>query len=69
MAVITTRGATWVNSRFAELVFGHTSRDPLVRKALIGGVNDLVAGVLLGHTKVKTLRALLPSLVRFVHQT
>lgn len=57
-----------VNTQFAELVFGHTSRDPIVRKALIAGVNDAVAGALLGK-KVKDLRSLLPSLVRFVHQT
>jgi AcrR family transcriptional regulator len=58
-----------VNSEFAELVFGHTSKDPVVRRALIGGVNDVVAGALLGRPKVKNLAALLPSLVRFVHQT
>lgn len=57
-----------VNRQFAELVFGHTSKDPIVRKALIAGVNDAVAGVLLGKQKTK-LSSLLPSLVRFVNQT
>ncbi|MFT3711693.1 MAG: TetR/AcrR family transcriptional regulator [Archangium sp.] len=58
-----------VNGRFAEAVFGHTSKDPVVRRALIGGVNDVVTGALLGRPKVKKLSALLPSLVRFVGQT
>lgn len=53
-----------VNRRFAELVFGHTSKDPHVRRALIGGVNDLVAGALLRGER--DLRVLLPSMKRFV---
>ncbi len=53
-----------VNRRFAELVFGHTSKDPQVRKALIGGVNDVVSGALLRGEK--DLLKLLPSLTRFV---
>lgn len=52
-----------VNRRFSELVFGHTSAEPLVRKAIIGGVNDVVAGALLGGKK--DLLGLLPHLVRF----
>lgn len=52
-----------VNRQFAELVFGHTSKDPIVRKALIAGVNDAVAGALLDKRK---LGSLLPSLVKFV---
>ncbi len=55
-----------VNRRFAELVFGHTSADPLVRKALIGGVNDLVTGALLRGEK--DLVKLLPSMKRFVNR-
>jgi len=53
-----------VNRRFAELVFGHTSRDPLVRRALIGGINELVSGALLRGEH--DLSRLLPSMRRFV---
>jgi len=52
-----------VNGRFAKLVFGHTSRDALVRKAIIGGVNDVVAGALMAGKK--DLTRLLPHLVAF----
>ncbi len=53
-----------VNQQFASLVFGHTSRDPVVRRALTGGVNDVVSGELLRGAR--DLRPLLGSLVRFV---
>ncbi len=52
-----------VNGRFSELVFGHTAKDAVIRKAIIGGVNDVVAGALMGGRK--DLLALLPQLVRF----
>jgi AcrR family transcriptional regulator len=52
-----------VNRRFAELVFGHTARDPIVRKAIIGGVNDVVTGALMSGSK--DLLALLPQLIKF----
>lgn len=52
-----------VNQRFSELVFAHTSSDPLVRKAIAGGVNDVVAGALLEGRRA--LPSLLPSLIRF----
>jgi AcrR family transcriptional regulator len=53
-----------VNRRFADLVFGHLSNDPVVRKALIGGVNDVVGGALLAGRK--NLRGLAPRLERFL---
>lgn len=54
-----------VNRRFADLVFAHVSGDALVRKAFIGGVNDVVTGELLaGRRRFTTL---LPGLLRFVH--
>lgn len=53
-----------VNRQFADLVFAHTSDDALVRKAIIGGVNDVVVGALLsGETDFVSL---LPKLTRFV---
>lgn len=55
-----------VNRRFADLVFGHVSKDPLVRKAIIGGVNDVVSGELLeGRTDFLPL---LERLARFVER-
>jgi AcrR family transcriptional regulator len=53
-----------VNRRFADLVFGHLSADEKVRKALIGGVNDVVTGELLAGRR--RFLPLLPSLLRFV---
>ncbi len=55
-----------VNRRFADLVFASTSRDPVVRKAICGGVNDVVAGALMEGRK--DLLALLPQLVRFANR-
>jgi AcrR family transcriptional regulator len=52
-----------VNGRFARLAFAHASRDPLIRKAITGGVNDVVAGELMAGRK--NLLALLPQLTRF----
>ncbi|MCA2977253.1 MAG: TetR/AcrR family transcriptional regulator [Myxococcaceae bacterium] len=55
-----------VNRRFADLVFGHRSKDPLVRRALIGGVNDVVTTELLaGRTDVRRLG---PSLLAFARR-
>jgi AcrR family transcriptional regulator len=56
-----------VNRRFADLVFAHTSEDPLVRKAVIGGVNDVVAGAILAGQE--DFRPLLPKLTCFVQRT
>ncbi len=56
-----------VNRRFADLVFAHTSEDPLVRKAVIGGVNDVVAGAILAGQE--DFRPLLPKLSCFVQRT
>lgn len=56
-----------VNRRFSELVFGHTARDPIVRKAIIGGVNDVVAGALMSGRK--DLMTLLPQLVKFAERS
>jgi AcrR family transcriptional regulator len=53
-----------VNRRFADLVFGHTSEDPVVRKAVIGGVNDVVTGAILAGQE--DFLPLLPKLTRFV---
>jgi AcrR family transcriptional regulator len=53
-----------VNRRFADLVFEHLSNDARVRKALIGGVNDVVTGELLAGRR--RFLPLLPSLLRFV---
>ena len=53
-----------VNRRFADLVFAHVSPDAQVRKAFIGGVNDVVTGELLAGRK--RFGALLPALLRFV---
>ncbi|MBE2251945.1 MAG: TetR/AcrR family transcriptional regulator [Myxococcus sp.] len=53
-----------VNRRFADLVFDHTSSDALVRKAIIGGVNDVVAGAILSGAT--DFAPLLPKLTRFV---
>jgi len=53
-----------VNRRFADLVFAHTSEDAFVRKAIIGGVNDVVAGAILAGEEDFT--SLLPKLTRFV---
>jgi AcrR family transcriptional regulator len=55
-----------VNRQFADLVFGHTSADPLVRKAIVGGVNDVVAGALMRHAR--SLRPLLTPLEAFVRR-
>lgn len=56
-----------VNRRFADLVFASTSRDPVVRKAICGGVNDVVSGALMEGRK--DLLALLPQLLRFASRT
>ncbi|MDX2009632.1 MAG: helix-turn-helix domain-containing protein [Myxococcaceae bacterium] len=53
-----------VNRRFADLVFAHVSPDARVRKAFIGGVNDVVTGELLAGRK--RFDALLPALLTFV---
>lgn len=53
-----------VNARFADEVFGHVAEDPLVRRAIIGGVNELAVGALLAGRG--DVRALLPSLRAFV---
>lgn len=53
-----------VNQRFADLVFGHLSSDPMVRKALIAGVHGVVSGALLRGEK--NLEQVLPSLQRFL---
>ena len=52
-----------VNRRFSELVFAHTAKEPLVRKAITAGVNDVVAGALLSGKR--QLTTLLPGLLRF----
>ncbi len=53
-----------VNARFADLVFSGTSNHAVVRRAITGGVNDVVHGALLEGSK--DLRPLLPALRRFV---
>lgn len=53
-----------VNGRFAELVFAHLTPVKLVRKAITGGVNDVVAGALLAGRK--DLPGLLPALEAFL---
>lgn len=55
-----------VNRQFAEVVFSHTSRDPLVRRALVGGINDVVTGALFATPRTRDLGVLLPSLRKFV---
>lgn len=53
-----------VNDQFADLVFGYLTDDAQVRRAIIGGVNELVGRALNGGSK--DVRNLLPMLKRFV---
>ena len=54
-----------VNARFAELLLGESLGDALVRKAVLGGINDVVAGALLGGDGAE-LMALVTPLGAFV---
>ncbi len=53
-----------VNARFADLVFADVSSDPVVRRAIIGGVNEVVTSALLAGER--DLTRLRPGLQRFV---
>jgi AcrR family transcriptional regulator len=57
-----------VNARFATAVFGHLTRSPIILKAIIGGINNVVGGELMNAARKQPLLALLPSLSRFVEQ-
>ena len=57
-----------VNARFATAVFGHLTRSPVILKAIIGGINNVVGGELMNAERTQPLLALLPSLSRFVEQ-
>jgi AcrR family transcriptional regulator len=56
-----------VNARFAELLLGESIGDALVRKAVLGGVNDVVAGALLSGDGAE-LMALVGPLGAFVRR-
>jgi AcrR family transcriptional regulator len=49
-----------VNGRFAELLLGTAVADPVRRKAIIGGVNDVVAGALLQNRAFPLLELIEP---------
>jgi AcrR family transcriptional regulator len=57
-----------VNARFATAVFGHLTRSPIILKAIIGGINNVVGGELMNAARKQPLLMLLPSLSRFVEQ-
>jgi hypothetical protein len=56
-----------VNQRFGELVFAHVAKDPIILRAILGGINNVVAQELLAH-RGRSLTTLFHSLARFVHQ-
>lgn len=56
-----------VNQRFGELVFAHVAKDPIILRAILGGINNVVAQELLGN-RGASLSKLYPSLARFVRQ-
>jgi AcrR family transcriptional regulator len=55
-----------VNARFAEAVLGSATQDPVRRAAIIGGINNVVAGeLLLGHaSRLRDLAAPLAEFMR-----
>ncbi len=55
-----------VNGRFADLLLGTEGRGEVVRKAIIGGVNDVVAGAIIA-SRGDRLMDLLGPLTDFVH--
>ncbi len=54
-----------VTTKFAELLLGETNADPLLRRAIIGGINDVVAAALLGGADGARLVALVAPLTAF----
>jgi AcrR family transcriptional regulator len=54
-----------VTAKFAELLLGETSADPLSRRAIIGGINDVVAAALLAGADGARLLALVAPLTAF----
>lgn len=55
-----------VNERFANAILGDAAPDPVRRKAIVGGVNNVVAGALMEARPA--LLALAPSLSEFVER-
>jgi AcrR family transcriptional regulator len=55
-----------INRRFADTLLGGIVDDPIRRAAIIGGVNNVVAGALLEGSKAEQLRALGGPLSDFV---